>query len=94
MQDDLINASRIGTVIVCGITSNLKRAAEPGTVLLDENEAGLTRRSIVLASQISSVPKVQLGERIGALTADRVEQILAALRLVHNLQKAPAPGPR
>jgi mRNA interferase MazF len=92
VQDDIFNASRIGTVVVCGITSNLKRVAEPGTVLLDEREGGLLRRSVVLASQISSVPKAQLGVRIGALTADRVEQILAALRLVHNLQQSRGRG--
>jgi len=84
VQDDLFNASRIDTVVVCGITSNLKRVGEFGTVLLDENEGGLCRRSIVLASQISSVGKSQLGERIGRLADRRVEQIMAALRLVHS----------
>lgn len=88
VQDDLFNASRVDTVVVCGITSNLKRVSEPGTVLLDEHEGGLSRRSIVLASQISSVGKAQLGERIGMLDQRRVEQVLAALRLVHGLHQA------
>lgn len=88
VQDDLFNASRIATVVVCGITSNLKRVAEPGTVLLDDNEGGLSRRSVVLAAQISSVEKSQLGEPIGRLTDSRVEQVLAALRFVNNIQQA------
>lgn len=88
VQDDLFNASRIGTVVVCGISSNLKRASEPGTVLLDENEGGLSRRSIVLASQVSSVDKTRLGARIGRLDQHRIEQILAALRFVNRIQQA------
>jgi len=85
VQDDLFNAARIHTVIVCGITSNLKRMAEPGTVLLDEGEGGLHRRSVVLASQISSVNKAQLGERTGTLAHDRVEQILAAVGFINRV---------
>jgi len=88
VQDDVFNASRIDTVVVCGITSNMKRVSEPGTVLLDEHEGGLSRRSIVLASQISCVGKIMLGARIGMLGGDRVEQILAALRFVNRTQQA------
>lgn len=88
VQDDVFNASRIDTVVVCGITSNMKRVSEPGTVLLDENEGGLSRRSIVLASQVSCVGKNQLGARIGMLGGERVEQILAALGFVNRSQQA------
>lgn len=87
VQDDLFNASRVDTVLVCGISSNPKRIAEPGTVLLDEHEGGLSRRSVVLASQISCVAKARLGARIGILDQQRVEQILAALRFVNRLQQ-------
>lgn len=80
VQDDVFNHSRIGTVIVCGLTSNLERANEPGNVLLEPGEGQLTRQSVVVVSQISSIAKAQLGERIGALSNARVEQILAGLR--------------
>jgi len=82
VQDDLFNASRISTVIVCGITSNLKHANKPGTVLLDAGEGGLPRQSVVLASQISSVTKTQLGECTGKLSTLRVEQVLSKLRFL------------
>ncbi|MDC0745681.1 type II toxin-antitoxin system PemK/MazF family toxin [Polyangium mundeleinium] len=80
VQDDLFNHSRIHTVVVCALTSNLHRAHEPGNVLLDEGEGNLPKRSVVVVSQISSVEKARLGERIGALSDERVEQILAGLR--------------
>jgi mRNA interferase MazF len=80
LQDDVFNRSRIHSVVVCALTSNLKRASEPGNVLLDVGEGNLTRQSVVVVSQVSAVDKSQLGERIGALSPQRVEQILAGMR--------------
>lgn len=80
IQDDVFNRSRVTTVIVCALTSNLGRATEPGNVLLDAGEGGLAKQSVVVVSQVSSVEKARLGERIGALSDARVEQILAGLR--------------
>ncbi|HYO94928.1 MAG TPA: type II toxin-antitoxin system PemK/MazF family toxin, partial [Polyangiaceae bacterium] len=58
----------------------LLRASEPGNVLLDEGEGNLPKQSVVVVSQVSSVAKDRLGERIGSLSEARVEQILAGLR--------------
>jgi mRNA interferase MazF len=80
VQDDVFNHSRITTVIVCALTSNLHRANEPGNVLLDVGEGNLPRQSVVVVSQICSVDKARLGERIGSLSDARVDQILAGLR--------------
>jgi mRNA interferase MazF len=80
VQDDVFNRSRVHTVIVCALTTNLNRATEPGNVLLDPGEGNLPKRSVVIVSQISSVEKRQLGEPLGTLCAERVEQILAGLR--------------
>ena len=80
VQENVFNHSRIGTVIVCALTSNLQRATEPGNVLLDAGEGALPRQSVVVVSQIASVQKSRLGARIGALSSARVEQVLAGLR--------------
>jgi mRNA interferase MazF len=80
VQDDLFNRSRITTVVVCALTTNLHRATEPGNVLLEDGEGSLPKRSVVVVSQISSVEKSRLGERIGMLSPERVEQVLAGLR--------------
>lgn len=79
VQADVFNRSRVTTVIVCATTSNLRRMSEPGNVLLDAGEGGLPKASVVLVSQIASVEKARLGERIGALSSERVDQILAGL---------------
>ena len=80
VQDDVSNYSRITTVVVCALTSNLHRVKEPGNVLLEVGEGNLLKQSVVVVSQVSSVDKAHLGERIGTLSDRRVEQILAGLR--------------
>ncbi len=80
LQDDLLNHSRLATVVVCGLTSNLKRATEPGNVLLEVGEANLTRPSVIVVSQLATVDKTQVGEYIGTLSTPRIEQIWAGLR--------------
>jgi mRNA interferase MazF len=80
VQDDVFNRSRVATVIVCALTTNLQRATEPGNVLLELGEGNLPQQSVVVVSQISSIEKTRLGARIGALSAERVEQILHGLR--------------
>jgi mRNA interferase MazF len=80
VQDDLFNRSRVHTVVVCGLSSNLRRASEPGNVLLEPGEGGLPKQSVVIVSQIDAVLRQRLGERIGALSAARVEQVLDGLR--------------
>lgn len=80
VQDDVFNHSRVTTVVVCALTTNLRRATEPGNVLLAPGEGGLPRQSVVVVSQVASVDKRALGERIGALSPERVDEILAGLR--------------
>jgi mRNA interferase MazF len=82
VQEDVFNHSRIGTVIVCALSTNLRKASEPGAVLLDLGEGGLERQSVVVASQISCVYKSRLGAYIGSLSQERVDQIVSGLRFV------------
>ena len=82
IQNNVFNRSRINTVVVCALTSNLRRATAPGNVLLEPGEANLPRQSVVNVSQIFTVDKSQLGERIGTLSARRVREILHGIRLL------------
>ena len=82
IQNNLFNRSRINTVVVCALTSNLKRAQVPGNVLLAPREANLSKQSVINVSQLFTVDKTQLSERIGTLSARRVREILNGLRLL------------
>ena len=83
IQDNVFNYSRISSVVVCALTSNLKEANAPGNVLLELGEADLPKHSVVVVSKVSSVAKSQLGEYIGTLAEERVSQILAGMRFLH-----------
>ena len=82
VQNNVFNASKINTVIVCALTSNLKRAQAPGNVLLEQGEADLPKQSVILVSQIFTVDKSQLGEFIGKVSEGRVRQILEGINLL------------
>ena len=63
VQNNVFNRSRINTVVVCALTSNLKRAYAPGDVLLECGKANLPKQSVVNVSQVFTVNKSQLIKR-------------------------------
>ncbi|HLO49323.1 MAG TPA: type II toxin-antitoxin system PemK/MazF family toxin [Kamptonema sp.] len=82
IQDDTFIQSRIRTVIVVIITSNIELANAPGNVLLPSEETGLPRNSVVNVSQIFTVDKAFLTERIGAVPLSLQEEVDEGLRAV------------
>ena len=87
VQNNLFNQSKINTVVVCALTSNLKRAGAPGNVLLAKGEANLKKASVVNISQLVTVDKSDLTEKIGTLSPSRVEQIIDGLKLLIEPRK-------
>lgn len=82
IQNNVFNTSKINTVVVCTLTSNLKRAKAPGNVLLEKGEANLPKMSVVNISQIYTVNKNDLSEKIGQVSEKRLTQILDGIRLL------------
>lgn len=82
VQNNTFNSSRINTVVVCGLTANLRRAGDPGNVLFFPGEADLPEQSVVNVSQIVTLDKGQLRARIGALSPERVSEVLRGINLV------------
>jgi mRNA interferase MazF len=82
VQNNLLNRSRINTVVVCAITGQLRRAGAPGNVLLEAGEGNLQQRSVVSVSQIFAVDREFFGEPIGVLSRQRLEDVLAGVRFV------------
>ena len=85
VQADAFNASRIQTVIAAVITSNLELAAAPGTLLLRRRDSKLPRDSVVNVSQLITLDKKFLTERIGRLPKRNTGAIGEGLRLVLSL---------
>lgn len=82
VQNNSFNSSRIHTVVVCLLTSNLRRASSVGNVLLEPGEAGLPQQSVVNISQIYTVGKFNLQDKIGTLSRKRFLQVLAGIHLL------------
>ncbi|MGJ5674826.1 MAG: type II toxin-antitoxin system PemK/MazF family toxin [Nostochopsis sp.] len=82
VQSDAFNRSRIRTVIVAVLTSNLRLAEAPGNVLLTKDQTGLAQDSVVNVSQVLTVDKSFLTEQISQVS-DRIMVLVEdGLRLV------------
>ena len=86
VQSEPFNQSLIGTVVVSVVTSNLRLADAPGNVLLQREDSDLPKDSVVNVSQILTIDKSFLTDRVGSLPREVVAQIEAGLRLVLDLQ--------
>lgn len=82
IQNNIFNASRINTVVVCALTSNLKRAKAPGNVLLKKGEGNLKKASVVNISQMITVNKSDLVEKIGSLSSVIIKKIIEGVKLL------------
>jgi mRNA interferase MazF len=82
VQGDSFNASRIATTVVVPLTSNLRLAAAPGSVLLSAERTGLPKDSVANASQIVSIDRSLLTERVGRLSESELGLVLAGVDLV------------
>jgi len=82
IQNNVFNRSRVNTVVVCALTSNLKRAKAPGNVLLEKGEANLPKQSVVNITQLFTVNKSDLKEKIGSLSRNRLTQVLQGFELL------------
>lgn len=82
VQGDAFNRSRIATVVCVALTSNLRWAEAPGNVLLTARVTGLRKDSVANVSQLVTLDRVALTERVGALPAKKLELVLLGIDIV------------
>jgi len=85
VQIDEFNRSRINTVVVVVLTTNLRLAEAPGNVLLKSSQTGLPKDSVANTSQVLTVDKSFLTEKVGKLRKLELQAIESGLRLVLGL---------
>jgi mRNA interferase MazF len=85
VQSDGFNQSSIQTVIAAAITSNLGLAAAPGNVLLLKRESQLSRDSVINVSQLVTLNKNYLIDRVGRIPPVRIREVEDGLHLVLSL---------
>ncbi len=81
LQSNAFNDSRIATVIVAVVTSNLALADAPGNVRIGKTESGLNRPSVINVSQVLTLDRRCLTKRVKALPTQRISDLDSGLRL-------------
>lgn len=84
VQNNLFNRSRLQTVVMCAVTTNLRLAGAPGNVLLEAGEARLPEASVVNISQLVTVDRRRLLQKIGDLSGPRLQAVLEGVNLLMN----------
>ena len=82
VQANPLNSSRIATVIVAAVTSNLALAEAPGNVRLTKSSSGLGKTSVINLSKLVTLDRTLLSERVRALPSDVMSAVEDGLRLV------------
>ena len=85
VQSNPFNESCISTVVVAAITSNMAHAEAPGNVRLARAESGLPKPSVVNVSQILTVDRALLTERVRTISQEPLLKVNNGLRLVLGL---------
>jgi mRNA interferase MazF len=82
VQSDAFNRSRIATVLAVVLTSNLRLVEAPGNVLVPARAAGLPKDSVANVSQLVTLDREFLEERVGRVPARLMAAVDAGLKLV------------
>jgi mRNA interferase MazF len=85
IQNDILNDSNLNTVIMLAITSTMKFGELSGNIVLEKGEANLPKKCVVNVTQIKSVDKKSIKEKIGTLPKKRLDEVHEGLKLVMNL---------
>lgn len=82
VQGEAFNASSLRTVVCVVLTSNLRWGDAPGNLLLAARATGLPKASVANVSQLVTLDRDALTERVGRLSASNLELVLAGIDVV------------
>jgi mRNA interferase MazF len=82
IQNNILNDSKLNTVIMLAITSTMKFGELPGNVMLRKGEANLPQKCVINTTQIKSVDKKSIKEKIGTLSKKKLDAVDEGLKLV------------
>ena len=85
IQNNILNESKLNTVLMVAITSTMKFGELPGNVVLRKGEASLSKKCVINVTQIKSVDKESLKEMIGSLSKKRMDQVYEGIKLVMGI---------
>ena len=85
IQNDILNDSNLNTVIMLAITSTMKFGELPGNVVLRKGEANIPKKCVINVTQIKSVDKKSIKEKIGTFSKRRMDEVHDGLKLIMSI---------
>jgi mRNA interferase MazF len=86
IQSDAFNLSKLNTVVIAVITSNLKYESMPGNVRLLKGEAAMRKPSVINLSQIHAIDRRFIESKIGSLSVTKIRSVLSGLKTVFGIE--------
>lgn len=86
IQADGFNDSKINTVVCIALTSNARLSDAPGNLLLSRKESKLSKESVVNVSQIVTLDKTILVEKVSTLPTEIMDRIEKGVLLVLGIE--------
>lgn len=86
IQDDAYTRSRLNTVVVLPLTTNLLLEAAPGNVFLPNDESSLSKDSVIVVTQLSAIDKKRLIEKIGNITQETMKEVESGIVMVLGIE--------
>jgi mRNA interferase MazF len=87
IQDNSFNASKLSTVIILNFTTNLQRTQAEGNVFIAASESGLPKDSVANVTQLYTINKLELTDRISQLSETLMDLVDDGLKLVLGLKR-------
>ena len=82
VQDDSFNESRLKTIVVLPLTTNLRLADAPGNVLIRKKDSKLTDDSVIVTSQLYAIDRGRFKEKLSKVPKPTMEQVETGMKLV------------
>ena len=82
VQDDGFNESRIKTIVVLPLTTNLRLVEAPGNVLLKKKESKLNNDCVIIVAQLYAIDRSRFKDKISKITKVTMEQVEIGMKLV------------
>ena len=82
IQDDSFNRSRINTVIIIPLTTNLILENAPGNIFLEKDESGLSKDSVIVISQLTVIDRTRLIQVEGKINNTIIQEVESGVKLI------------
>jgi mRNA interferase MazF len=87
VQDDSFNESRIKTIVVLPLTTNLRLLDAPGNVFIRKKESKLTDNSVIIVTQLYAIDRGRFKEKISKISKETMEQVELGIKLVLGINQ-------